>query len=244
MVYGFIVFIALFFIGFLISIITLCQPFSRYWNVLGPGHCGSLSGSQIATSSINVVVDLAIVVLPLPVLWKLQMPRQKKLKVMGIFAVGAMYVRNVTDYPRVRCRQADREFSICLINIARLVSAVVLDQEDFSYNLSAGSILTALEVEIGIINASLPTINPIFTRNSKHKEKAWKLQPIGGSWGANRSSLSRKPLRFNRIQNSAGESTIAVNTENTKASFHSSGSHEGIKVTRDMTVQFEGAREG
>jgi len=88
--YGFIVFIALFFIGFLISIITLCQPFSRYWNVLGPGHCGSLSGSQVATSSINTVVDLAIVLLPLPVIWRLQMQRQKKIKIIGIFAVGAM----------------------------------------------------------------------------------------------------------------------------------------------------------
>ena len=88
--HGFILFIALFFIGFLISIITLCQPFSRYWNVLGPGHCGSLSGSQVATSSINVVVDLAIVLLPLPIIWKLKMQTAKKIKIMCIFAVGAM----------------------------------------------------------------------------------------------------------------------------------------------------------
>jgi len=98
--YGFIVFIALFFIGFLVSIITLCQPFSRYWNVLGPGHCGSLSGSQVATSSINTVVDLAIVLLPLPIIWRLQMQTQKKIKIMGIFAVGAMQVEERNENPK------------------------------------------------------------------------------------------------------------------------------------------------
>ncbi len=67
-----------------------CGQGARYWNVLGPGHCGSLSGSQVATSSINTVVDLAIVLLPLPVIWRLQVQRQKKIKIIGIFAVGAM----------------------------------------------------------------------------------------------------------------------------------------------------------
>jgi hypothetical protein len=88
--YGFITFIGLFFIGFLVTIVTLCQPFSHYWNVTGPGHCGSLAGSQIATSSINTVVDLAVVLLPIPMLWRLHMRKEKKYKIMGIFAVGAM----------------------------------------------------------------------------------------------------------------------------------------------------------
>ena len=113
----------------------------------------------------------------------------------------------------------------------------MLDEDDISYNLCAGFILTVLEVEIGIINASLPTISLVFAPNSNLKDKAWKLQPVPSSWGADRSGHSRKPLNFNRIHDSAGESVVAAITENSTASLHSSGSHEAIRVTRDLTVQ-------
>ena len=45
---------------------------------------------QIAGCSINLFFDLAIAVVPVPVFWNLQMEKKKKIKVVGIFAAGAM----------------------------------------------------------------------------------------------------------------------------------------------------------
>lgn len=70
----------------------LCQPFSHYWNQTGPGICGSLSDSETATAAINTAVDLAIVTLPMPTLWTLQMRTAKKISISAILGVGILYV--------------------------------------------------------------------------------------------------------------------------------------------------------
>jgi len=122
------------------------------------------------------------------------------------------------------------------------VTTVALNQQDFSYSLSAGAILTALEVEIGIINACLPTINPIFTRYKKGATKDVKLQPIGTYWDPNPTGSSRKPLTSGRMYNSGGGSNAAAYTTHSNTSFPSNTSHEAIKVSRDLTIHTEEGR--
>ena len=97
-----------------------------------------------------------------------------------------------------------------MISNARFLTAAALDLEDFSYKLSAAAILTALEVEIGIINASLPTINPVFNRYSKCAERARQLQSMGNFRGIRRSSSSQRPLNSSRLYNSGEESNAAA----------------------------------
>ena len=65
---------------------------------------------------------------------------------------------------------------------------------------------------------------------------------MGTSWGLERGSSSRKPLNFSRLYNSGGESHAAAYTGNSTGSLPSRGSHEAIKVTRDLTVDTEEGR--
>ena len=65
------------------------------------------------------MVDVAIVVLSLPVVWKLQLQRTKRLKIMGIFAVGVMYVRNVTDF----CDYAADELTMNSVSVSSILLA-------------------------------------------------------------------------------------------------------------------------
>jgi hypothetical protein len=47
---------------------------------------------EIASVVVNLVLDSAVVLVPVPVVWKLQMPRNKKLGVTAMFSLGVGYV--------------------------------------------------------------------------------------------------------------------------------------------------------
>lgn len=68
----------------------LCRPIAKNWNPLLPGHCGNTLGSVLATSIINVLVDLMIITLPMPMIWSLQMAPGRKIALMITFGLGLM----------------------------------------------------------------------------------------------------------------------------------------------------------
>lgn len=79
-------------IGALFAGIFQCSPIRRYWNKETSGHC--LNGLVYfrAIASTNLVTDVVVLALPLPIVWKLQRPIGEKLALSGIFLLGALYV--------------------------------------------------------------------------------------------------------------------------------------------------------
>ena len=39
----------------------------------------------------NTVLDVAVLVLPMPIIWRLQIPRKQKIVISGIFLLGSLY---------------------------------------------------------------------------------------------------------------------------------------------------------
>ena len=68
----------------------ICRPLAKNWNPLLPGTCGDSIKSVLATSIINVTIDLIIIILPMPVLWGLQMALKRKVQLSVIFGLGCM----------------------------------------------------------------------------------------------------------------------------------------------------------
>ena len=57
------------------AIIFQCRPVSHFWDKNIPGaHCVSQHGVTYAPAAFNIATDIAVLVLPLPILWNLQMP--------------------------------------------------------------------------------------------------------------------------------------------------------------------------
>ena len=57
------------------AVIFQCRPVSYFWDKNIPGgHCVSQYGVNYAPVVFNIATDIAVLVLPLPILWKLQMP--------------------------------------------------------------------------------------------------------------------------------------------------------------------------
>ena len=80
----------LWWISMFIEDLTVCQPLSYTWNKSLSGHCGNILAGYISSAIINVILDVAVIILPMPILWKLQMRLSKKILISGIFGLGLM----------------------------------------------------------------------------------------------------------------------------------------------------------
>ncbi|MCJ1426968.1 hypothetical protein MMC29_004871 [Sticta canariensis] len=97
-----------------------------------------------------MITDISILTIPLPVIWKLQMPTQQKIAVSGIFLLGTF---------------------VCGISIARFVFLLQISQGlgnayDVTYNHAPTIYWTQLEGAFAVISACLPTFRPLFKRHS------------------------------------------------------------------------------
>jgi len=65
-----------------------CDPVSRQWDYSIPGHCYNLFGTFVGVTIPNVFIDVLILVLPIPMLWKLQISLRKKFALIANFMLG------------------------------------------------------------------------------------------------------------------------------------------------------------
>lgn len=64
-----------------------CWPISgawTNWDGTFKGHCNSINLQGWTSAAINIVLDLVVIILPLPELWKMQMSTQKKLSIISM----------------------------------------------------------------------------------------------------------------------------------------------------------------
>ena len=88
--YAVMVFVSTFGVAIFVSDVLTCRPLSKTWNPLQPGVCESPFASLIALSSFNIATDLIIILLPMPMIWGLQMATHRKIELTIIFALGFM----------------------------------------------------------------------------------------------------------------------------------------------------------
>lgn len=68
-----------------------CSPREKIWNkLLTGGHCFKWAEGFEATGIFNSLSDFTLLFIPMPSLWKSQMPLKRKLLTMGIFGVGVL----------------------------------------------------------------------------------------------------------------------------------------------------------
>ncbi|KAF2790798.1 hypothetical protein K505DRAFT_340111 [Melanomma pulvis-pyrius CBS 109.77] len=75
---------------FLFMFIFACVPREKIWNPMVPGRCLDLGPTMISSSALNLVSDVAILVVPLLSISSLQMPTRRKVAVSAIFATGTL----------------------------------------------------------------------------------------------------------------------------------------------------------
>lgn len=84
--------IILFYISTSIVKITQCIPREKIWNRTLPGSCINVNNLLNTSGMFNFVTDVLILLVPVKSVWKLHMKKKKKVQIIAIFTVGAMYV--------------------------------------------------------------------------------------------------------------------------------------------------------
>jgi hypothetical protein len=74
----------------ILQVFLICRPFNFNWNIYITGTCGNRPVAFTAIGAINLITDVAILLLPIPTVFKLQMPLSSKFGICGIFAIGLL----------------------------------------------------------------------------------------------------------------------------------------------------------
>ncbi|WAO85993.1 Hypothetical protein NCS54_00324700 [Fusarium falciforme] len=86
---GAIIIVALWGLSQTIMAFTQCIPLKAVWDPRVEGWCRPHQTTLwYINGVINIVSDFAILILPLPVIWKLQLPLSQKILLSGIFGLG------------------------------------------------------------------------------------------------------------------------------------------------------------
>jgi hypothetical protein len=93
-------FATLWFIGTQIGNLLLCQPIDSFWHRTKPGKCLNFNLLFLATGIIDTLTDVAILILPVRMAFKLQLPVRTKVAVAGIFALGGFVI--ITNIIRIK----------------------------------------------------------------------------------------------------------------------------------------------
>ena len=80
-----------FFISSIIDQCLLCIPVSCRWDSrIRCSYCDNQNTIDLFNASINLLLDITLVILPTPVLWGLQMAVSKKATLSGMFGLGIL----------------------------------------------------------------------------------------------------------------------------------------------------------
>ena len=77
-------------LGFILRTLLICSPIEYNWNKNIHGSCGDTNAASIAGGISNMVLDIIVIILPMPMVWRLQMATKKKVIISGIFGLGIL----------------------------------------------------------------------------------------------------------------------------------------------------------
>jgi hypothetical protein len=75
----------------LIGSVFSCTPVSFFWGKdIHGGHCINLMAFWFFQASFNIISDIAIIILPIPVLNTLNLPKKQKYGLIFVFIMGGL----------------------------------------------------------------------------------------------------------------------------------------------------------
>lgn len=193
----------------------ICTPLSELWTKAPGGHCGNTTAAYVSLGVLDVLLDIAVFSLPLPMLYKLQVAKNAKIALVATFGLGTFTI---------------------VAGIMRLVAVI---QIDYQINFDAAQVGDAywctIESSVGIIVACSMTLRPLLDRqltvlrscfpqlhsmNSSRRTASHKLPTKGSETVPDNASFVRLydnhelPLEELRIpQTTLGDSTKRASLE-------------------------------
>ncbi|KAL2060556.1 hypothetical protein VTL71DRAFT_9197 [Oculimacula yallundae] len=144
------------------AFLYICRPLQRYWDFSVPGMCHNLGASFLSGAALNVATDVALLLLPLWLLYPLRLPLKQKIGVALILMTGSF---------------------VLAVSIYRL--AIIppgLHNMDATWHYIRNIIWCIIEMHTGIICACLPNLKAFAKRhfpNLFKKPEPALVRPMG-----------------------------------------------------------------
>ncbi|KAF2732637.1 hypothetical protein EJ04DRAFT_578274 [Polyplosphaeria fusca] len=131
-------------VGIIFTAFFLCRPFAFNWNPTIPGgKCANQPVTYIVIGVLDLVIDLMILALPLPMIWGLQMRLANKVVLFAIFGVGIVTM---------------------VIGALRIHALLAVSFMDITYTSAYPVLWSFSEPAIGISVACAPLMRPLVMR--------------------------------------------------------------------------------
>ncbi|KAK5627054.1 hypothetical protein RRF57_002769 [Xylaria bambusicola] len=147
-------------VGLILWQFLFCRPLSKMWEWDGLETCGDRQPLYVAVCVWSIFTDLLVLVVPLPVIWRLKMERIQKLRLSWLFAAG---------------------LSVTAASVIRLAYIVTIDyHNDFSFHSVPSTFLAFLEPPLTIICVSLPMLYSFLSKVWPGSKSRNTSTPQGG----------------------------------------------------------------
>lgn len=139
-----------------------CSPVSAAWTTISTdsAKCIPLLTEFICAAPVNIVTDLAILALPIPVLTGMRLPSRQKTILVITFTLGIF----VTIVDVVRIYYLQRAISDVPTGSTNDPNSRFGGHQDFAWNASLSFMWSAVEVNVGMTCACIPTLKPLILK--------------------------------------------------------------------------------
>jgi len=147
--------------AFVTASIFQCTPIRKAWDVDFPGACINVNALFFANANLEIFQDIVIYVLPVRMLYQIQIPKRQKIALMMVFAVWGFVVitgmirlnslKVAQNTPDPSCKQSPS------LGVPITFNSVV----DDNYGAAVWS---AIECNVGVVCACLPSFKPLIDR--------------------------------------------------------------------------------
>lgn len=80
-------------IAFSFTAIFQCMPIAYNWDTtIAGGYCINYGAVALIAAALNIVTDFTLLLMPIPLVWRLQTSKQRKWQIILTFAMGSRYV--------------------------------------------------------------------------------------------------------------------------------------------------------
>ena len=144
-----------------------CTPIHKAWDAAGtvPGSCINISALPYANAALDVLQDLLTYVLPMKMLYQIQIPRRQKVALMMIFAFGGFVI--ITGMIRINYLKIAQNTPDPPCEHPSFSSFFLPPKTTFdliSDNNYGAAVWSSIECNTGVVCASLPMFKPLIDR--------------------------------------------------------------------------------
>ncbi|KAH7254570.1 hypothetical protein B0J15DRAFT_558819 [Fusarium solani] len=121
-------------------VIFRCNPVDKAWTPSKKGHCLDLRSFYYTSFGIKLVTDIVLFAQPIPMVWRMQLSRTKKIGVVLMLSLGLF---------------------VCVISIVRVTYISVLNT-DVTRAIVSSLLWSEVEVSALVLCACIPSLRPFF----------------------------------------------------------------------------------